>query len=74
MSKQRLGMASVQAGIQQVMGLQNFVSRRCAKDAAPPRPSLCDQLDDWARLQQKAIRGIQVFGMPGNGGSPIRPE
>jgi hypothetical protein len=65
---------STDYSLQLAMGLQNFVSRRCAKDAATPRPSLCEQLADWARLQQKAINAIQVFGRPGNGGAPIKPE
>ncbi|HVX37428.1 MAG TPA: hypothetical protein VHC71_14535 [Hyphomicrobium sp.] len=65
---------STDYSLQLSMGLQNFVSRRCVKDAAPPRPSLCKQLTDWVRLQKKAISGIQVFGMPGNGGAPIKPE
>jgi hypothetical protein len=65
---------STDYSLQLSMGLQNFVSRRCVKDAPPPRPSLCDQLADWARRQQKAIRSIQVFGMSANGGAPIKPE
>lgn len=60
--------------LQLAMGLQNFASRRCAKNAALPRPTLCDELAEWARLQQKAIGAVQVFGTPGVGGAPIKPD
>ncbi len=60
--------------LQLAMGLQNFVSLRCAKDAPSPRPSLCGQLADWTRLQRKAIDSVSVFGTPGPGGAPITPK
>ena len=65
---------STDYSLQLSMGLQNFVSMRCAKDASQPRPSLCNQLAEWAKLQQKSIEQIQVFGTPGEGGAPIKPQ
>jgi hypothetical protein len=59
--------------LQLSMGLQNFVSLRCAKDASPPRPSLCDQLATWTELQKKGISSVSVFGTPGPDGAP-RPH
>jgi hypothetical protein len=63
---------STDYSLQLSMGLQNFVSLRCAKDASPPRPSLCDQLAGWADLQRKAIGDVLSFGTPGPEGAPIR--
>jgi hypothetical protein len=60
--------------LQLSMGLQNFASLRCAKDAKPPRPSLCDQLGSWATMQKAAITGLTVFGSPGPDGAPIKPQ
>lgn len=65
---------STDYSLQLSMGLQNFVSLRCAKNTSQPRPSLCNQLADWTMLQQKAINGVQVFGTPGEGGAPIKPQ
>jgi hypothetical protein len=57
--------------LQLSMSLQNFASRRCAADAAKPRPTLCDQLDAWAMAQKDAVSALLVFGTPGPGGAPI---
>ena len=64
---------STDYSLQLSMGLQNFVSVRCAKGARPQRPSVCDRLDSWAALQRKAIDGLLVFGTPGPGGAPLKP-
>jgi|SRR5579862_9536489 len=63
---------STDYSLQLSMGLQNFVSLRCAENASPPRPSLCDQLANWAELQKKGAGSILLFGTPGPGGAPIR--
>jgi len=63
---------STDYSLQLSMGLQNFASVRCAKGAAPPRPSLCDQLTSWAQMQKKAADSLLVFGTPGPGGAPIK--
>jgi len=63
---------STDYSLQLSMGLQNFASLRCAKNASPPRPSLCDQLGAWAELQKKGISDVLVFGTPGPGGAPIK--
>jgi hypothetical protein len=65
---------STDYSLQLSMGLQNFVSQRCAKGASPPRASLCDQLVDWARAQKKGTDSVLVFGAPGPGGAPIKPR
>src|ERR1035437_2350067 len=65
---------STDYSLQLSMGLQNFVSLRCAKDASPPRPSLCDQLVAWAELQKKGTSGVLVFGTPGHGGAPLKSQ
>lgn len=65
---------STDYSLQIAMGLQNFVSLRCADAAAKPRPTICEEMDGWATLHQQAIRAIQVLGRPGEGGAPIRPE
>jgi hypothetical protein len=65
---------STDYSLQLSMGLQNFVSLRCAKDASPPRPSLCDQLVAWAELQKKGTSGVLVFGTPGPGGAPLKSQ
>ncbi len=65
---------STDYSLQLSMGLQNFVSLRCAKDASQSHPSLCTQLAEWAKLQKKSIEQIQVFGAPGEGGAPIKPQ
>jgi hypothetical protein len=62
---------STDYSLQLAMGLQNFVSLRCAKDAAPPRPTLCDKLTSWAELQRRNIGNALTFGTPGPGGAPI---
>ena len=59
--------------LQLSMGLQNFASVRCAKDAALPRPSLCNQFDLWVSLQKKGIDGLRVFGASGVDGAPLPP-
>lgn len=64
---------SADYSLQLSMGLQNFASLRCAKDASPPRPSLCVQLDEWAKAQKSAIDSLAVFGTPGPGGAPLKP-
>jgi hypothetical protein len=63
---------STDYSLQLSMGLQNFVSLRCAKDAHPPRPSLCNQLAAWTTLQKSRIGSVSVFGTPGSNGGPIR--
>lgn len=60
--------------LQLSMGLQNFVSLRCAKDASPPRPSLCDQLAAWTELQKKGIGSVSLFGTPGPDGAPLKAQ
>lgn len=60
--------------LQLSVGLQYFVSLRCAKDANPPRPSLCDQLAAWTELQRKGTSGVSIFGTPGPGGAPLKGE
>jgi hypothetical protein len=62
---------STDYSLQLSMGLQNFVSLRCANDAASPRPSLCDQMASWADLQTKGISDNVIFGRPGPGGAPL---
>jgi hypothetical protein len=64
---------SADYSLQLSMGLQNFASVRCAKDASRPRPSLCDKFADWANAQKAAVNGLIVFGTPGPGGAPIKP-
>ncbi|WP_246317324.1 hypothetical protein [Hyphomicrobium methylovorum] len=64
---------SADYSLQLAMGLQNFVSLRCAANASGPRPSLCDELANWVRLQQSALSALQTFGTPGPGGAPIKP-
>jgi hypothetical protein len=63
---------STDYSLQLSMGLQSFVSLRCAKDASPPRPSLCDQLAGWVDLQRKAVGDVLSLGTPGPEGAPIR--
>lgn len=65
---------SADYSLQLAMGLQNFASLRCAKDASPPRPALCNQLASWAELQRKAVGGVLTFGTPGPGGAPVKPQ
>jgi hypothetical protein len=65
---------STDYSLQLSMGLQNFVSLRCGKDAKPPLPSLCNELAEWSKLQKKAIDAIQVFGTPGIDGAPMKPQ
>ena len=65
---------SADYSLQLSMGLQNFVSLRCAKGVRSPRPALCDQLESWAKLQQNAISAIHVFGTPGHGGAPLNRQ
>ncbi len=62
---------STDYSLQLSMGLQNFASLRCADKAAPPRPSLCDQLASWADLQRKGTGDVLIFGTPGPGGAPL---
>ncbi len=62
---------SADYSLQLAMGLQNFTSLRCAANASPPHPVLCDQLATWADLQRKAISGALVFGTPGPNGAPV---
>lgn len=64
---------SADYSLQLSMGLQNFASLRCAKDAAPPQPSLCQQFAGWATAQKASINDLTVFGTPGPGGAPIKP-
>lgn len=65
---------STDYSLQLSMSLQNFVSLRCRKDAPPPRPSLCGQLDAWDKLQKKGIGEVLVFGTPGPEGAPLKPQ
>ena len=65
---------STDYSLQLSMSLQNFVSVRCAADAATPRPSLCTQLTDWAKLHKSATDDLLVFGTPGPNGAPIKPR
>jgi hypothetical protein len=65
---------STDYSLQLSMGLQNFVSLRCAAGAAPPRPSICDQLVAWSDVQKRAINSALVFGTPGPGGAPVKPR
>jgi hypothetical protein len=65
---------STDYSLQLSMGLQNFASLRCAKDAKPPRPRLCDQLTTWAKLQRKGTADVLLFGTPGAGGAPLRSK
>lgn len=63
---------STDYSLQLSMGLQNFVSLRCAKDASPPEPSLCVQRTAWAAAaQRKALGDGLQFGTPGPGGAPL---
>jgi len=62
---------SADYSLQLAMGLQNFASLRCAKDAGPPRPELCTKLASWAELQRKTVGDALTFGTPGSGGAPI---
>jgi hypothetical protein len=62
---------SADYSLQLAMGLQNFASLRCAKDAGPPRPELCAKLANWAELQRKTVGDALTFGTPGSGGAPI---
>jgi hypothetical protein len=62
---------SADYSLQLAMGLTNFASLRCAKDAGLPRPVLCDQLIAWGAAQRKATSGVLTFGTPGPGGAPI---
>jgi hypothetical protein len=62
---------SADYSLQLAMGLTNFVSLRCAKDAGLPRPVLCDQLMAWGAAQRKATAGVLTFGTPGPAGAPI---
>jgi hypothetical protein len=64
---------STDYSLQLSMGLQNFVSLRCAQGANPPRPSLCDEFASWVTLQKAAIDSLRVFGTPGPGGAPLKP-
>jgi hypothetical protein len=65
---------STDYSLQLSMGLQNFVSLRCTKDAQPPHPSLCGQLAAWTMLQKKGIGSVSVFGTPGSNGAPIKAQ
>jgi len=65
---------STDYSLQLSMGLQNFVSLRCGKDAKSPLPSLCNELAEWSKLQKKAIDAIHVFGTPGIDGAPVKPQ
>jgi hypothetical protein len=62
---------STDYSLQLSMGLQNFVSLRCAKGASPPRPSLCDQLAAWSVTQKKGVDDVLIFGTPGPAGDPL---
>lgn len=63
---------SADYSLQLSMGLQNFVSLRCAKDASPPRPSLCDQLSAWTEAQKRGTDSVSIFGTPAPDGAPIK--
>lgn len=65
---------SADYSLQLAMGLQNFASVRCAANARAPRPSLCTELDGWAGRQAAAIKDLLVFGTPGPGGAPLKPQ
>jgi hypothetical protein len=65
---------STDYSLQLSMGLQNFVSIQCAKDAPLPQPSLCGQLAAWATLQKNGIGSVLVFGTPGLDGAPIKTQ
>jgi hypothetical protein len=63
---------SADYSLQLSMGLQNFVSLRCAGDASPPRPSLCDQLSAWTKAQKRGTGFVSIFGTPGSDGAPLK--
>jgi hypothetical protein len=65
---------STDYSLQLSMGLQNFVSLRCARDAGPPRPSLCSQLAAWAKMQKKGTSDLLSFGTPGPEGAPLQSQ
>jgi hypothetical protein len=64
---------SADYSLQLSMGLQNFASLRCAKDASSPRPELCKLFAAWAEAQKAGVNALTVFGTPGPGGAPIKP-
>lgn len=60
--------------LQLSMSLQNFISLRCVakpQQASAPRPSICEQLAQWAKAQRKSIGDLLTFGAPGPDGRPI---
>jgi hypothetical protein len=60
--------------LQLSMGLQNFISLRCApnpNNANTPKPSICGQLAEWGAAQRKSLRDLMSFGTPGPDGAPI---
>jgi hypothetical protein len=61
--------------LQLSMSLQNFISLRCVpkpQEASAPRPSICQQLAQWAKAQRSSIGDLLTFGTPGPDGAPIR--
>jgi hypothetical protein len=60
--------------LQLSMSLQNFASLRCAEkalQASTSKPSMCEQLSQWAAAQRKSIGDLLTFGTPGPDGGPI---
>jgi hypothetical protein len=62
--------------LQLSMSLQNFISLRCrpSQDTSAHTPSICDQFDEWSRVQKKAITDLRTFGTAGADGAPIGKE